>query len=396
MSECRVQREDGIVAGIRGFYQRSYILRHRLRMSRLRDRADQWLAGAVTRCQQPDIIQIYQRQRKNLGDWAIGRVVQDWVRTQGYSVVGTSINRKRWPVGRLGVIVGGGGILGSRLRGKIAATPAPVAILGVDVFGVDNTLSSNVRYASARSEAGVARLRDLGAETPAYAPDVVWAVPLVWPTVFEDSIESLESGARPRPTLGINVTAWPRKLHYRQVQRLSRGDETSEDWTVITEYTRAIRSIAELYLSRGWNVEAVPFAIDDELLARKLFDGTKVRVHRFSLDARKVLARLRTYNRFVATRYHSHVFALAAGTSVLSIAYGRKCEELWDYYRWPDEAQVGRKEILGGADAVVARWADCEGVRMPAAERLRMGHEAAASLQRAIAGLEGAEARAQC
>jgi len=383
---------------LKAFYQRTAGLKYRLRLSRAVDRYVALKTRAALVLRGADITHYYRLQTKNLGDWTIGQVVGACLKQKGFRIAALPVDDVTIKKGKFGTIVGGGGIFGPTVQGHVENAGHPVSIVGVDVFGQGSGFPMNIIHASARSQHGVERLQSFGCATPRYAPDVAWACPAAWPD--ECTHRTAVRGSKKK--LGINVTAWPKPIHFRM---LAAGSTTIEnrdedEYTTLLNYARCVYELALRHCDEGWDVEVVPFELDDEYLAKFLFKDTKVSVRRLSLDVPNMLLHMQEYDKFIATRYHSHIFAMLAGVPVYSVAYGRNCEQLWADNHWPSDCQAARDEFSSNWRRIFDHWSTGTGFKLLLPERDRLQAdaqnsiaEAAASLKRAFQGPMNSEVR---
>lgn len=159
-------------------------------------------------------------------------------------------------------------------------------------------------------------------------PDIAFALP---------RLGSISLPPRQQRTVGISIMpvlmerrkgAWCAKSRFSDAfvsanPRLAAlGSATAESYVAI------VQDAVHQLLRAGHKVIHVPFALEDDALARALFRHTAVRCLPFRNDPSSVLNAVARCEAFIATRFHAHVFALATATPLLSLPYSDKCSLL--------------------------------------------------------------------
>jgi polysaccharide pyruvyl transferase WcaK-like protein len=198
--------------------------------------------------------------------------------------------------------------------------------------------------------------------------------------------------------LGLNVTPFPKQYVNGFLKgcsgSLPSGDLAKPDAPhreigakTLVGYSEALTRVVQHYRRLNWRIECVPFAIDDEVFAKVLFAGMGVKVWPFSLNIWDVMYRMRRFDRFIATRYHSHVFGLLTRVPTFSVAYGPNCEELWKDLNCSSDFQV--TPVLLAEDSQVAsqRLRSGDGAILTNMQVEQMCEQAADSFRKAGAAL---------
>lgn len=159
-------------------------------------------------------------------------------------------------------------------------------------------------------------------------PDIAFALP---------RLGSISLPPRQQRTVGINIMpvlmerregAWSAKSRFSDAfvsanpKLAALGSATAESYVAI------VQDAVHQLLRAGHKVIHVPFALEDDALARALFRHTSVRCLPFRNDPFSVLNAVARCEAFIATRFHAHVFALATATPLLSLPYSDKCSLL--------------------------------------------------------------------
>ena len=111
-------------------------------------------------------------------------------------------------------------------------------------------------------------------------------------------------------------------------------------------YVALVTRVVEQLCKRGLEVYHVPFAVEDADFAAAVFRNMPVRLLPYSSDPLKTLMRVARCSSFIATRFHSNVFALLAGVPTISIAYAPKCVHLWEELGLPVRSQIRMVQVV--------------------------------------------------
>jgi polysaccharide pyruvyl transferase WcaK-like protein len=242
------------------------------------------------------------------------------------------------------LLIGGGGLLNGQVETPLTrllleprrSRTAPLAMVSIATsYGVA-PLRDELK--AALSSARLLAVRDsvtanwLQAELPGAAvvqhPDIAFLLP---------ELAGWRAPARQAGTIGINIMpvlmertggAWrPKKslsaaFHRASPRVAAQGTATAE------AYLSIVRQTVIALVQRGHRVVHVPFAMEDDGLARALLQGTGIAFNPFSEEPHRVLTAVASCEGFIATRFHGHVFALATGTPLHSLPYSDKCSLL--------------------------------------------------------------------
>lgn len=95
-------------------------------------------------------------------------------------------------------------------------------------------------------------------------------------------------------------------------------------------YVSYFRAVIRHFISEGWQVEHLPFTPEDDFFAREMLGVERsVKFHDYSASPEHVMNHIRSADYLIASRFHAHVFAIAAEVPVFSISYAKKCSDLW-------------------------------------------------------------------
>ena len=308
---------------------------------------------------------------ENLGDWTMGQAFLNAEAQAGL----TSYSGGQ---GSAPGLVMGGGEIGDVFHFEraiqMAGVPERVAVCGINpVYTFDkfpeHLLEKICRmpYLSVRSRAGAERMRSVLSRSdielnpdPAFcfSPETTTAdVPKrlgISLMTFYLSVQNRREFA-PDQTLK-SVVADP--------QFASQIDQAG------MRYIKMMKDLIRQSLADGWEIINIPFSAVDAMFADTVLRSQKVRRIPFCRNPMKVLETIQTCRRFVAARFHAHIFGLMAQVPVVSIAYASKCTQLWKDLGLEPELQVSRMDICSDPQKCASRLAADAGVRL-SGEKLR-------------------------
>ena len=331
----------------------------------------------------------------NLGDWTMGQMVvragRAAARRPGlfdYAHAGNS----RLP------LVMGGGELGDAFHFeqalRHAPSPSAIAACGIHpVHGFGELPSAlldriaRFAYLSARSRAGAEAMRAaLSRPDVEYRPDLAFGL---W-----DSPRNRAAipPARGRPVLAVNAMTFYLSV---QGQRYFGPDRTlipvvadsrfaARVETAGRQYATCMRQLVRAACAQGWEVINIPFSPVDAMFAEVLWAGLPVRRQPFSRDPVRMLGLLETCDKFLATRFHAHVFGFLAQVPTVSIGYAGKCQYLWKELGFDPARQISRMDICQDPGGCAERILAEPGVGLASPELARLSKEARTGAEKAF------------
>lgn len=344
----------------------------------------------------PDVQLVGYYYTENLGDTTMGRCLATEVTARGGRPgMGTY---GPWS-SRGSSFIMGGGELGdlshfSRFLSLFPET-VPYSVCGInpsfDLLRTGKQLVprlSMAKYICARSSWGAGVLRDLIDAPVRYAPDIAFSL-------APDRCARQGTGEK---HLGISLMTFyltfQNQRHFSPdsgwVQNYRESDPAFAEMVPRAGdiYVDVMRSVIRDYVAHGWKVTNIPFSFVDHLFAKAAFgDVGGLSLLPYRGDARSAIQCMRQFDRFIATRFHAHVFALAAGVPVLSIAYSRKCNSLWSDTGCSPEAQIGRLEFCADPDRAAEFLTGARPYIIDDNARLRLAAEARASTRDAVSSV---------
>jgi hypothetical protein len=279
---------------------------------------------------------------ENLGDMALAEVGRAYWPGGARPALQTSANIAKWP-GRPVTLVCGGAILTedfvAQMRLRFGDAPHRLAMIGVEFSNNAAPLSkdslnflSRLPYVSLRNREQLPMLGSGGMdEDGRLVPDIVFGLPGGTPG------PGPEQATRPR--FGVNITGGTGR---------DRQMSAAEADNVRCVQRQFFRTVVANAADRGWDVEHVPFAINDDAAARRMLEGLPVLYARFSCDPASVRVRLASMAGFAPSRYHALIFAVRAGLPVTPFFYARKNYWLASDFL-PGLPPFGFREALAGA-----------------------------------------------
>lgn len=326
----------------------------------------------------------------NLGDWTMG---QAFLRSGDRDRARLGLVDYRCSsMSGCGLIMGGGelGDIGHfedafRLSGDPAKTVA-CGMNPVYTFSAfpDELLTKIKRmpYVSVRSKVGAELMRSvLSREDVEYNPDPAFSF-------TPDSPPPNRTAKR----LGISLLTFYLSL---QKRRMFASDQTMKSIVADPEfaaqidgaglkYIEMMNRLIEQALAAGWEVVNIPFTEVDALFAESVFGKRNIKRIPYSRNPGRVLDVLRTCQRFVAGRFHAHIFGLMAQVPVVSISYAGKTHGLWQDLRLDSDLQISRLDICQKPRESADRLLEQHGVRLPSAELNRLAGQSRQSIIKAI------------
>lgn len=115
------------------------------------------------------------------------------------------------------------------------------------------------------------------------------------------------------------------------------------------KYIELMRSIAQKYISAGFSVCHIPFALADDLFAKSVLSGLNVDFYPFTANPYKVFDRMKDLHLFIPTRLHAHIFSTILQIPFFSISYGAKCKSLLNLLNVPDVCSINYDELLNSS-----------------------------------------------
>lgn len=362
-------------------------------------RAEKWRHILVNRLCRYDLHLAGEYFSGNLGDISMGRVLQREGRAMGLRP-GLGEYDGAWH--RPCRLVMGGGELGDEAHFTrafaLAGTPERVSACGIAPVHRFRDLPApllgaiaRMPYISTRSSAGTRMMREvLGRPDVEFNPDIAFAL--------HDPAASRSPAVPVRPRLGINLMTFYVLVEGR---RRFAPDLTMKPLvadrsfaplidTAGERFVHVMRALAGDALRRGWEVVNIPFSAVDAMFADAVLGDLDVRRLPYAGDARTALRQLASCSKFVATRFHAHIFGLIAGVPTVSIAYSGKCQHLWRDLCLEDRQQVPRLEVCLDPGGTVEKLRAWDGLTLPQETLAKLAADARAAGRKALAAAAAA------
>jgi polysaccharide pyruvyl transferase WcaK-like protein len=330
-------------------------------VARAHIKAERWGNALAQHVFSPTLAVVGCYDTGNIGDLALGWTLRALVRSQGLPATLQPLSAIECFPTASNTIVGGGGILTvhprsplHRLAARYASRAPHVALVGVSGTLTSDECNPSLRrflsavpFFSVRSQLERDELSGaIGRSDISVHPDVAFGLLKALRPRVRQPMSNL---------LGVNVS--PFLFHYNG--RTFSVNNTPTAWfkrhlpeeaevygQIADSYVDVLRATLRAYIDRGWEVRLIPFAIEDYAFARSIFRTERVEFLPYSQNPVAVFETLTECSRFIATRYHSHVFALTAGVPCLSVAYAPKCRLLWDELGLPAYAKLGPLDLV--------------------------------------------------
>ena len=336
----------------------------------------------------------------NLGDWSMG-----WMTARigrGLSFRPGLFDYSSAPDNRHPAIMGGGELGNAHHFEQIlrqSSSPERIAACGINPVSNFSALPPSLlekiarfAYLSVRSKAGADDMRAvLKRDAIEYNPDIAFGL--------FDQEETRQSPRTSRPVLAINLMTF-----YLSVQ----GRRTfAPDMSLVPvvadvrfaamleragqQYTDFMRTLVREALSKGWEVVNIPFSPVDAMFADAVVGDLPVRRLPYVRDPLRAIGILRNCSKFVATRFHAHIFGLLARIPTISIGYAGKCQYLWQDLNLDPGQQLSRLDVCLNPRECADRIHATSGVVLPVAILARLANDARASVAKAYRAVAAAE-----
>lgn len=303
------------------------------------------------------------------------------------------------------LLIGGGGLLNGQVdtpltrllldpRRSGAARMAMVSI--ATSYGVA-PLRDGLK--AALSSAGLLAVRDsvtaewLRSELPdreiLQHPDIAFLLP---------ELCGWQAPVRQPGSIGINIMpvllertrgAWRPKAKLSEAFHRASPSVAAQGTATAEAYLTIVRQTVIALIQKGHRLVHIPFALEDDGLARALLQGTGVTFKPFNADPHAVLTDVASCEAFIATRFHGHVFALATGTPLHSLPYSDKCSLLLRDLGLPAAPEEPADWALRKDDAISRLQRGDQSLYLSEARRAALATSAREAATRAIAAVAG-------
>lgn len=293
--------------------------------------------------QRPKISVVGGYHHGNLGDMALGYTAR-YLMAEASSIPAQEIglqtlySLKSWPKPSA-IIVGGGAIVGAGtihgIKEHASGDPGRVAFVSVDLIKKDldsESISflSNAAALVMRSQEEADLLQELGLKNTKVMPDLVFG--------GRGMLCRYTQGERQNSVLGINVV--PRIAGESLLDNLNKNSRAGK-------YSKFIRSIADIYLKKGWRILHIPFTPQDQIAAKIVLEDRPVQFFPYSDSPQSVFRNLSSCSCFLPSRYHALIFCMLSGTPSVPFLYASKCYRLIDEY-FPGLSLIGARDLKDG------------------------------------------------
>lgn len=298
----------------------------------------------------------------NLGDMALGASIIEVLSAQGKpSGLQTIYNLEKWPTTQF-AIVGGGAVGYNDSLGKVAERYkddySKVALLGVDFM--EETYSEEcldlirgASYVSGRSKSQAEKLmKSTGRAEIFHHPDIAFSL-------FSGAQHQKKSTKEQvsKKKLMINVlplygSVKNGKLQPLEKYKSERPGLFDNFHQMHVSYKQGLRRLVKNAVAEGYQVETIPFTLQDAAYGHILLDELPVKHNPYHSNVLKMFKTISSADWVVATRLHATIFALKAGLKVTPIAYATKNELMLEELGVERSSFLSTQDLANGKNVI--------------------------------------------
>ncbi|MBB5031711.1 polysaccharide pyruvyl transferase family protein [Prosthecobacter vanneervenii] len=312
----------------------------------------------------------------NLGDHLLGTAVSGYFREQNLQSVRLTLHSlarwRRFP--DADVVVGGGNVLNDHslrlLHTYFKGHRKSAYCMGVDfsdpeVLNRHRDVLDQFALVTFRSEAQ----RALAAEVlgPSWHDRLGCHPDLAW--LHQTRVRQSFPGWQPRRRIALNIL--PLYLRENGSSFCCAYDEGhhfhNQARRETTAYLQIVEKTVRHYLSKGYEVVHLPFAVEDAAFASQWLRPMGVRCMKYTLGLKSVLGTLSSCEAFIATRFHALVLGLMTGMPIRPIPYARKNSDLLAELGQQTWASQTPRSFCEDASPLTELLCEADAVRMPQA-----------------------------
>lgn len=351
----------------------------------------------------PTIVGCY--NTSNVGDRSFATVLRELSAQRGSGFDAASYGAMSPSQWSRPLLIGGGGLLNGQVETPLTrllldprrSSAARMAMVSIATsYGVA-PLRDELK--AALSSAGLLAVRDsvtadwLRSELPdreiLQHPDIAFLLP---------ELCGWQAPARKAGSIGINILpvllertrgAWRPKAKLSEAFHRAYPTVAAQGTATAEAYLSIVRQTVIALVQQGHRLVHIPFALEDDGLARALLQGTGVTFKPFNASPHVVLTEVASCETFIATRFHGHVFALAAGTPLHSLPYSDKCSLLLRDLGLPEVPEEPADWARRAEETISRLQRSAEALSLPAERRRVLAAEARTAAARAIAAVAG-------
>lgn len=285
----------------------------------------------------PRVAVIGEYHGANLGDHLLGTSVTGYFQQKHLSSVRLTLHSlarwRRFP--DADVIVGGGNVLNDHslglLRAYLKGHQKSARCLGVDfsdpaVLERNRDVLDQFTQVTFRSEAQRAVAAQVLGESwndrLGCHPDLAW--------LHQARVRHSLPKREPRRRIALNILPLYLKSDGKKFADAYAAGHAFHDQSQkeTASYLRVVEKTVRHYLSQGYEVIHLPFAVEDAGFASQWLAPMGVRCAGYTLSLEKMVQILASCEAFVPTRFHALVIGLMTGVPVRPIPYARKNSDL--------------------------------------------------------------------
>lgn len=256
-------------------------------------------------------------------------------------------NINKWPKAKR--IIAAGGCIGhesflENLKRRYAKTPERVAILGIDFLDITHNRKlcdylNQISFISTRNPGDFLRLKQLIPNIQ-LQPDLAFCLNT---TTIPDPNQISGLGINITNVQGVRLVSGEFVFSHAPTEDSTMGKSHKEN--IYKGYQFICRSLVQQALDSGKKIYHIPFTPADNDYAKYVLSKLSVTYLPYTCRPEVASSYFRLFSEFVATRFHSIIFALLHNKPVKVLAYAWKCESLCREMGIPDSSYISLSQI---------------------------------------------------
>ena len=220
--------------------------------------------------------------------------------------------------------------------GTLGELPSSVALAGVAgryarglIPDAAHTFLGRARYVGVRDSQAYAWLTEVLPGAPVVQhPDLAFALPAFCPVPPPNLDERVLAISVVPFMARFGQGRWRPVTEPSKAYKAAKPELAERSGELAQAYVQLIRRAVGVFCSRGWRVVHIPFALEDASFVAATMGDSGIEQRPYDPRPGAVLRAVAGCGGILATRFHAHVYGLAAGVPVFSAPYTDKCDLL--------------------------------------------------------------------